>query len=174
MILGIMYHACISSDQYQLAKHKFRHILQVASMCTSSIIIDDNDWTCAHWRHLENTLELVLPSAHLSPKPKWQIDRFSRFCTARSRKSIYCKWALLPPKLPLPMGIWTPSNTWFLWAIRANNTNGILIELSCFCTDNCSAESPYTLPRDAPSFLKIAPSHGDLDPHLIHGSLGPP
>jgi len=24
------------------------------------------------------------------------------------------------------------------------------------------------------SLLKIAPSHKDLDPHLTHGSLGPP
>ena len=33
----------------------------------------------AHWRHLANTIELVLPSAHSSPQPKRQIDRFSRF-----------------------------------------------------------------------------------------------
>jgi len=35
------------------------------------------------------------------------------------------------------------------------------------------AESPYTLQWAAPFFLKIAPSHGDLDRHLIHGSLAP-
>jgi len=29
-----------------------------------------------------NTIELVLPSAHESPQPKRQIDRFSRFCRA--------------------------------------------------------------------------------------------
>jgi len=43
----------------------------------------------AHWRHLANTIELVLPSAHQSPQPKRQIDRFSRFCTAHGRKCIY-------------------------------------------------------------------------------------
>jgi len=33
----------------------------------------------AHWRHLANTIELVLPSAHPSPQLKRQIARFSRF-----------------------------------------------------------------------------------------------
>ena len=32
----------------------------------------------------------------------------------------------------------------------------------------------YTLQWATPSSLIIAPSHGDLDPHLIHRSLGPP
>jgi len=42
-----------------------------------------------HWRHLANTTELVLPSAHASPQPKWQIDRFIHLCTAHGRKSLY-------------------------------------------------------------------------------------
>jgi len=42
-----------------------------------------------HWRHLANTIELMLPSAHPSPQPKRKIDRFSRFCTAHGRKSLY-------------------------------------------------------------------------------------
>jgi len=36
-------------------KHKFNRIRQMATMCPT---------ICAHWRHLENTIELVLPSAH--------------------------------------------------------------------------------------------------------------
>jgi len=43
----------------------------------------------AHWRHLANMIELLLPSAHPSPQPKRQIDRFSCFCTAHDRKSLY-------------------------------------------------------------------------------------
>jgi len=35
-----------------------------------------------------------------------------------------------------------------------------------------TAECPYTLQWAAP--LKIAPSYGDLDSYLIHGSLDPP
>ena len=33
----------------------------------------------AHLRHMANTIELVLPSAHPSPQRKRQIDQFSRF-----------------------------------------------------------------------------------------------
>ena len=64
----------------------------------------------AHWRHLANVTELVLPSAHLSPQSKRPIDPFSRSCTAHGRKSL--------------------QNSCLTW--------------------------------------------GDLDPHVIYGSLGPP
>jgi len=37
-----------------------------------------------------------------------------------------------------------------------------------------TAECPYTLEWAAPSPIKIAPSHGGCEPHLIRGSLGPP
>jgi len=39
-------------------------------------------------------IEVVLPSAHPSPQPKWQIDRFSHFCTAHGRVS---SGTLVPP-----------------------------------------------------------------------------
>ena len=42
-------------------------------------------------------------SAHLSPKPKRQIDRFSRFCTAHSSLRTL-QWETLSPKLALLMG----------------------------------------------------------------------
>jgi len=43
----------------------------------------------AHWRHLANTIELVHPSAHWSPQPKGQMDRFSRFRTVYDTKCLY-------------------------------------------------------------------------------------
>jgi len=54
---------------------------------------------------------------HSTQHPKQYLDRFSRFCTAHGRESLY-----------------------------------------------------FTMGRHSP--LKIAASHGDLDLHLIHGSLG--
>ena len=55
-----------------------------------------------HWRHLANTIEILhigatwlirlnlcFLFAHPSPQPKQQIDRFSHFCTAHSRRSLY-------------------------------------------------------------------------------------
>jgi len=44
-------------------------------------------------------IELVLPSAHPSPRPKRQIDRFSRFCTAHGRMSLYFTMGDLSPKI---------------------------------------------------------------------------
>jgi len=62
------------------ADGRFSRIRQVAPMCPPMR---------AHWCHLANTIELVLPSVHPSPQPEWQIDRFSRFCTAHGRESLY-------------------------------------------------------------------------------------
>jgi len=81
--------------------------------------MDDSMVLRAHWRQLANTMELMLPAAHLSPQSKWQIDWFSCSCTAHGRKSLYLR--------------------------------------------SSSLLSP-----------KIAPYHGDLGPHLIHGSLSLP
>jgi len=79
-------------------------------------------------------------------------------------------------------GSGSPSNTWFLGPTRVLNPNGISIGSAVFV--QMTAECPYTLQLDAPFPLKIAgtplsPSKWplpmeDLDPHLIHGSLGPP
>jgi len=51
----------------------------------------------AHWHHLANTTELVFSSVHPSLQPKRQMDRFSRFCTAHGRKSLY-----LTMRAPIP------------------------------------------------------------------------
>jgi len=62
-----------------------------------------------HWRHLANTIELVLSSVHPTPQPKWQRDRFSHFCTAHGK---YFTMGPLFPKLPLSVGRSGPqSNT---------------------------------------------------------------
>jgi len=188
------------------------------------------DWNYAHWRHLANTIELVLPLAHPNPQYKLQINRFSHSCTAHGRKSLYftvsrpfpkklpilirvseshltrdslgdfeptiqtSSWSVqlfshgwpqsvpilyngppLSPKIvPSHGGSGMPWKTWFHEPIWAYFPNGILIGSAVFA--QITAECPYTLQWDALFPLKIAPSHGDLYPHLIHGSwiLGPP
>jgi len=63
----------------------------------------------AHWRHLANTIERVLPSAHPNPQPKRQIDRFSHFCTAHGRKSLcFTMGDPFPQNCPFPLVIWNP------------------------------------------------------------------
>jgi len=96
----------------------------------------------------------VLPSAHPSPQPKRQINQFSRFFPAHARKSIipilYNGYPFLP-KLPLPTGIWTPFNLWFLGPVQAHNPNSITK-----CLYNLQWAAPY------PSKLLIP--MGDQDP----------
>jgi len=75
-----------------------------------------------------------------------------------------------PPKLSLPTGILTPSNTWFLEPARVHNPNGILIGSALFA--QITANRPYTL-QWAP-FPQISPFHGVSGPHLIHDSFWPP
>jgi len=50
-------------------------------------------------------------------------------------------------------------------------TNGKSIGSAIFA--QLTAESPYSL-QWAPFPTKLPLSTGDLDPHLIHGSMGPP
>ena len=77
----------ITSDQSNLTKGhiaaadgRFNRIRQVTAMCPPMK---------TRWRHLANTIELVLPSSHSSSQPKRHIDRFDRFCTAHGRKFLY-------------------------------------------------------------------------------------
>ena len=126
----------------------------------------------AYWHHLTNTIELVLPSAHPSARPKRQIDRVSHFCTAHGRKSLY--FALgdpFPYNCPFSLGIWTVSNSWFLGPVRVHNPNGITISLAVFA--QVTTDRPYTLQCAAlPPQNCLFPSR-DLDSNLMHGSLGP-
>ena len=101
----------------------------------------------AHWRHLANTIELMHPSAHLSPQPKRQIDRFSsRFCTAHGRKSLYfTTGAPIHQNCSFRGGsAWTPSHlTRFLGPMRAQTPNGTSIGLAVFA--QMTTECPYIL-----------------------------
>jgi len=58
----------------------------------------------AHWRHLANMTQLVLSSANPSPQPKWQMDRFSHFCTAHGRVSSACPTMSFPLIIAPPHG----------------------------------------------------------------------
>jgi len=179
----------------------------------------------AHWRHLANTIELVLPSAHPVHNPNGKSIGSALFAQLTAESPYTLKRAL-PPKLPLlvgeldprlihdslshtepkvqtasrsvhlfshrwphsvpilysggpfaaklpiPTGIWAPSNTRFLGPIRAHKSNGISIGSSVFA--QMTAVSLYfTMGRPFPPQNCPFP-WGDLEPHLMRGSLGPP
>jgi len=123
----------------------------------------------AHWCHLTNITELVLPLAHPSPQPKWQIDQFSHFCAAHVRKSLY--FAMGDPflKIAPSHGDLESHLTHDSLAHPSHNQNGISISSPVFA--QMTAECPYTLQCDAPFLPQNCPSHGGFRPHLTHGSM---
>ena len=125
----------------------------------------------AHWHHLANTIEPVHPSAHSSPQPKRQMDRFSHFCTAYSRKCLYFTMgAPIHQNCPFRWGIWTCYVTHAALGPCEPQLKRHLDQFSCVCTDYLRV-SLYGLPA-LPSklFFPMLVS----GPHVIHGSLGPP
>jgi len=128
----------------------------------------------ARWRHLVNPIELVLPSAHPSPQPKRQINRFSLICTANSRKSLYFTvGAPVPKNCPFLWGLWSLIQHMIPSAHLSPIPNAISIGWAVFA--QTTAESLYFTmgchfpPQNCP-FPWGMWSYG---PHLIHGSLGP-
>jgi len=70
-------------------------------------------------------------------------------------------WPLFPLKIPSTcVGIWTPSNTWFLAPTWVHFPNGISIGSVIFA--QLTAECRYTLQWAAPFRLKIVPSLMDV------------
>jgi len=110
----------------------------------------------------------MLPWAHPRPYSKQHLDQISCCCTVHGRESLYFTMGHpLTLKIALAHGGYgPPSNTCFLGPTLLSIPNTILIGSPVFA--QLTAVCPYTFP------LKIAPLHGGLDPHLIHGSLGPP
>jgi len=128
------------------------------------------------WRHLPDTIKLVLPSAHQSSQPKWQIDQFSHFCRAHCRNSLYFTMGAPFPQKNVPFnGDLDPQQM----IPRALSPEPTTQTVSQFCMGSdvfaqMTAECPYTVLYTKmplpPSKLPLLVE--DLDPHLIHGSLG--
>ena len=116
----------------------------------------------------------MLPSAHRSPQPKRHLHRFGHFCTGQGRVSSGIPGHVLSPKSCIfAWEIWTPSNAWFLEPTRVQILNGISIGSAVFA--QITTKCRYTLHRATSSPpLKLPLFMGDLNLHLIHGSLCPP
>jgi len=126
----------------------------------------------AHWRHLENMMELVLPSAHPSPQPKRQIDEFSRFCTAHGRKCLYFTMGdPYPQNCPFSLGLRPPSISWYLEADRAHNPNWSR-SVQLFSPGDRRVSLYFTMGRTFSS-SKLPLPMGGSGHSSNNGSLGP-
>ena len=77
----------------------------------------------------------MIPTAHPSPQPKRDLDRFSRFRTGDRKVSLY--FTMGRPFLPLKInpshgGSGPLSNTWFLGPTQLLNPNGISVGAAVF------------------------------------------
>jgi len=124
----------------------------------------------AYWRHLANTTELMLSSSHRSLQPKRQIDRFSRFCTAHGRKSLYFTMGDPFPKFAPSHGVSGPHLTHDSFGHYGPTIQTASRSVQPF--SHMCPQCPYTLPW-APLSPKLPLSMGYLDPHLTPDFFGP-
>jgi len=106
-----------------------------------------------HGRYRWTPILHIIPCAHLSPKPKQHLDRFSYFCTDDRRASLYNTRALPLKIAPSNGGIWTPppSNTWFPWPTWVLNPNGISIGAAVFAGLTSVTDRQTDRPTDRPT-----------------------
>jgi len=121
-------------------------------------VIGEYDWTCASfspWSEstTQTTNRSVQPFLHSSRQKVPILYNVRPF----PKKMLLVVWGSGPP-------------SWFLEPDRAHNPNCTTIGSAIFA--QVTAECRYTL-QWATFSPKIAPSHGDLDPHLTHDSLDP-
>ena len=100
----------------------------------------------------------MILQAHPSSQPKRHLNsqlRFSDFCTAHRRVSLYfIVGSPSPSKLPLPMGgSGHLSTTWFLWPTQVLNPNSILIGSTVF--------AGLSTVTDRPCYLLLSLKHKD-------------
>jgi len=139
----------VVSRRIAAAGGRFSSIRQVAPTCPL---------VRTRWHHLANTIELVFPSAHLSPQPKRQVDRLSRFAQLTAESPYTLQWASLSPKLPLSIGESGPHLMSDSLAPSEPQPKWHLDGFSRFCTDDRRLSLYFTMGR--PFSHKITPSHG--------------
>jgi len=106
----------------------------------------------AHWRHLANTIELMLPSARVH-NPIGKSIGSAFLCTAHGKVSSGMPGHVLSSNnCPIHMGDLSPIQ--YMLSSRVHNPNGISIRSAIFA--QMTAGCPYTLQWDAlPSKLSL-------------------
>jgi len=110
----------------------------------------------AHWRHLANTIEHVLPLAHLSPQSKRKSIGSAVLHSSQQKVPILYNGRLFPQKFPLPMGDLEPHLTHDSLGTSEPTTHmAFRLVFSRFCTDDRRVSLYFTMERSSPSKLPL-------------------
>ena len=114
---------------------------------TSSIVFARWRQCALPWGHLGATRRIRLNLCFLGPTQVHNLNCKSIgsavFAQLMVESPYILAWTPLFPIIALPMGIWTPSNLWFLGPVRTDNTNSITIGSAVFA--QMTAKCPYAL-----------------------------
>jgi len=140
---------------------QLNHILQVVPMCPPI-------W--AHWCHLANTVELVLPST---------LESTTQMANRSVQLFLHSSWQSVVECIGATTEIVHNGFIWRIWLnwcflrpTRVHNPDGKSIGSTI--STQLTAECPYTLQWHTPPSSKLPLPIGGSGPHLTHGSLGPP
>jgi len=125
------------------------------------------------WCHLANTIEFVLPFAHLSPQAKWQIDRFSHFSQLTAKYHRACLGTSFPLITDLSHGASGPHTIHASLSPPKSITQMASQSGQPFMH---SLRQIVPILCNGPFLPKTAPSHGGSGPpsNTLHCSLGSP
>jgi len=131
--------------------------ITVISTCKRFLIVQKNVmYTC---RSLRSVHPFLHSSPFTQPQKLWFTMLFDRPDTS---------------KVPRPWGHLHPHLIHGFLYHQTQHPKLYVVIIQPFLHSARRTESPYTSQWDVTSPVKIAPSHGALDHHLTHGSLGPP
>jgi len=113
----------------------------------------------------------MIPWVHPSPQPKLHLDWFNRLMHSLHQSVIrHVRACPSPQNCPFLWGSGPPFNTWFLGCTWFIVPSSISINSAVFA--QLTADSPCIY-NGLSLLSKLPLPMGDLDSHLIHGSLGP-
>jgi len=110
------------------------------NVCSTLPSLSQKNESCRHYRHqpphklTRGKFSNDSERCSLAPRELTMSCSNQLYSAVKDRITLYFTMGrpFSPSKLPLPMGIWTPSSTWFLEPTRAHNPNGILIGSAVF------------------------------------------
>ena len=159
----------IFNDHFQSVRHRTDKMLKCWRWnwcpCFSETLLQRLQWlrlrigiSHGHRFHCQhfNILSVLCPP---SPQSKLQVDRFGHSCTPHNRKSLHLQWALLPPKLPLPMGYLDPHQIRGSLGQPESSTQTVFRLVQPFLQDSLVSETDRQ--TDRPDY-----SVGNKCPHL--------